>query len=148
MADQNAALIAAMQSVLVGAIDLAADEIQDVAQQNVQQYYDEFQPSRYERTYQFLNAPKRTAVTSGANGAECSVYIDMDAMNYADTKYPPDPGAQQVVDWAASGQHGMRGMQNGEPFWENTLEQIDTEDIVNRKFIAYAKAKGLQITAS
>ena len=145
MAGSFSAFTALMQSAIAGGIDNAADQIKDIVQDNVDAYYGEYSPRIYERTGQFQNSPRRTPIAGSSGGASAEIFIDTSAMDYSSTKYPPAPSGLQVVSWAASGQHGVGGLQSGAPFWDNALKQVEESGVMTTQFLAYLRSLGFDI---
>ena len=138
MADSISAFTALMQSAIAGGIDHAADQIKDVVQRHVDGYYGEYTPKMYQRTYQFQGSPERTETESGAGGASCEIFIDTSAMGYTGVS------GQQVAEWANVGSHG--GLDTGgAPFWDNAVEQVESEDIMGSQFAAYLRSLGFTV---
>ena len=141
MADSFGAFTTLLQNAIAGGIDAAADQIKNIVQNNVDGYYGEYSPKEYIRTYQFLNSPKRTAVSSGGGGAECEIFIDTAAMGYEHVS------GQQVANWANGGVHGGLDV-GGAPFWDNALEQIESQDIMGSLFLSYLKGMGFGVSGA
>lgn len=84
------------------AVRLAANEAYAVFDKFLQQYYNEFDPSWYDRTYQLLHSLMRTNVRSTGNGWEAEVYFDISSLEYMTGTW----SEEKVMISAAHGSHG------------------------------------------
>ena len=64
------------------AVRVAQEEVYGIIHKFVKQYYSEYDPSVYERTYQLLRSLVKTDVISTGNGWEAQIYFDIGALDY------------------------------------------------------------------
>ena len=126
----------------------------------VKEYYAEFSPAVYERTYQLFRSLVKTDVRSTGNGWVAEVYFDASMLDYQIkhlTKWPTNGGymnpfngaissdgsfpnpkgsADLVLQSAAHGSHG--GYTSGTAIWDEPLAILNTEaiNILKRELIA------------
>ena len=60
-----------LQSYVASAIEKTQEEIYDVIQKSINEYYREYTPSFYQRTYKFLNSLVKPKVEIKGNSIEC-----------------------------------------------------------------------------
>jgi hypothetical protein len=127
-------------------LEKTRDEVYEAINLSINEYYKEFKPDRYERTYMFLRSLVKTEIKVRGNELYCEVKIDEDYLNYAyphpnkfDPSYPQDYDGRDatgydVVSWAnrkypndsaPGGNHGytMDAGRN-EGFWDSAMEEI------------------------
>lgn len=122
-------------------------KVHAVIDQTLAQFYGEFEPSEYIRTYNLVHSLVKTGVKSTGNGVEAEVYFDASALNYAS----PVQGKSgryhealynggQVLDMAMHGSHG--GYTSGTAIW--SVSQARLGDIY-ALLIKELKAQGIPI---
>lgn len=122
------------------------NEIHNAIQKSINEYYLEYSPSVYERTYRFLNSLVKTEIKQNGNELRCEVKIDegylkssypytgkfnpsyphdydgrfamgMDVVNWANREYPDDDCPGE--------NHGYTiGAGRNDGFWDGTLEEL------------------------
>ena len=65
------------------AIQKMENQIHEVINQFLQQYYKEYSPSVYERTEQLLHSLVKSEIASNGSGYTCHVYFDLDKIDYS-----------------------------------------------------------------
>ena len=65
------------------AIQIAQEKVYQIIDRFVKEYYSEFSPEMYERTYQLYRSLVKSKIISSGTGYECVVYFDLDALDYA-----------------------------------------------------------------
>lgn len=113
------------------AVGMAQERVFQVIDRFVKQYYAEFSPEMYERTYQFYRSLVKTDIISTGNGWVAEVYFDVDALDYAMKRVNgierPNKGwsEQKTLDAAMAGSHG--GYTGGTPIWEYSIAILSQE---------------------
>lgn len=126
------------------ALKFTQQEIYEVVQENIKNYYEEKVfydpitktrsaiPNVYDRTYQFLNSLIKTNVTIKNGNVSCSVKIDTDSLDYLQD-------GDVVVDMINRGLHADKSLNDGvyktprniyghSHFWDDSLEQLGGYD--------------------
>lgn len=131
------------------AIKLAQEKVYQVINRFIKEYYAEFSPDVYERTYQLFRSLVKTGVKKTANGWVAEVYFDASNLDYKIKhlhKHPvsggymnpynfdvtpdgtfqnPDGDANKVLESAAHGSHG--GYTSGTAIWDDPLRILNKE---------------------
>lgn len=135
-----------LKNIAYKMLEKTRDKIYKAIDKSIREYYSEFQPTRYERTYKFLNSLVKTNIVERGNELYCEVKIDEDYLNYTypfTGKYNPSyphhydgrfAEGYDVVSWAnrkfpndefEGGTHGFTidtGRDDG--FWDGTMEEL------------------------
>ena len=135
------------------AIRVAQEEVYGIIHKFVKQYYSEYDPSVYERTYQLLRSLVKTDVISTGNGWEAQIYFDIGALDYTiktftksdyywDGAYHnpfnndmssngvfqnPKGSGEKTMQSAAHGYHG--GKASGTAIWDEPIKILNREAI-------------------
>ena len=88
------------------ALEDATRSVYKIIDEFVREYYKDYTPEMYERTYQLFNSFVMTDVKRVGNGYEAYVYFDLDSIKYVTGNQPT---AEQVMDAAKQGLHGAIG---------------------------------------
>lgn len=117
----------------------------DAIHKSIAEYYNEYEPKKYERTYKFLNSLVKTKIVRTGNTLSCEVKIDEDYLEYNypytglfEPSYPHHYDGRfaqgiDVVNWAnnkfpdddeAGGTHGYTIVGNSGGFWDRAMEDI------------------------
>lgn len=131
----------------------------------VKEYYVEFTPEVYERTYQLYRSLVMSKIESTGKGYKCYVYFDLNKLDYqmkSFTKIPVDNGylnpfthkvssngifsnpkgsAEKTLSAAAHGSHG--GYQSGTAIFDDPLKIINVEAINTLKNML--RAEGIPV---
>ena len=124
------------------AISLAQEQVFQIINRFVKEYYAEFSPEMYERTYQFYRSLVKTDVMPTNNGWVAEVYFDISALDYHMKRINgvevPNKGWSEMktLESAMAGFHG--GYAEGEPIWEHSVAILSQEayHILKRMLIA------------
>lgn len=114
------------------ALKNAQNEIYHIIQQFVKEFYADYSPVMYERTYQLYNSLVKSGVEwNGSNGYKVYVYFDYDSLNYITGA---QPSGEQVMEAAAYGGHGAEGLRvmsgnSGINIWNDPMQVISAEAI-------------------
>lgn len=113
------------------AIVIAQEQVYQLIGRFLNQYYNEFSPSMYERTYQLLCSLVKSEVRSTGNGWEAEVYFDASALNYTTGTW----SGEEVLESAAHGSHG--GYVSGTAVFDDPVEQLSSDyiEILKRSLI-------------
>lgn len=124
------------------AIKMAQERIFKIIEDFLLQYYMEFEPEVYVRTYQLLCSLVKTEVKRTANGWVAEIYYDLDSLNYSMRIVPSQfswaspHNTYHRQDWthendiavfemAAHGSHG--GYTSGTAVWDDPMRIIKQE---------------------
>lgn len=114
------------------ALKNAQNIIYDIIQRFIREFYSDYSPEMYERTYQLYNSLVKSGVEwNGGNGYTVYVYFDYNSLNYMTGA---QPSGEQVMDAAAYGGHGAEGLKvvhgkTGVGVWESPMRYISAEAI-------------------
>ncbi len=117
-------------SKCVKAVADAQDQIAEIVESVLQEYYASYSPERYERTYQLLQSCVKSSVVRTGNGATAEVYLDSGMMAYTSGS---QPSGAQVMGAANAGVHGAAGLKTvgGGPPLSDTAEQYVDRQVMN-----------------
>lgn len=113
------------------AILKAQDEVYVVIKKFLYQYYADYDPVQYERTYQLLQSLVQSRIVSDGKGYKAEIYFDIDGLNYATGA---KPSGEQVMDAAAYGGHGAEGLRvvsgdTGVSAWNDPIQKLNADAI-------------------
>ena len=108
------ALVSAMNKNINIAVENACNRLLGTLQQLIDtEYYDQFEPDYYKRTYQFWRSATTKMLTQNCG----EIFMDEDAMNY---------GAywdgELQLQFASRGYHGTTAIQTEGRFWQTFLD--------------------------
>lgn len=122
------------------AVEQAQEKIYQILDMFVKEYYSDYSPELYERTYQLYRSLVKTDVYSNGNGYEAQVYFDLSSLNYVTGA---NPSGEQVMEAAAYGGHGAEGLRvvfgnTGADIWNGVIPVLSTEayEILREELIA------------
>ena len=144
-----------MKSAMV----IAQSKVHQCINSFIKEYYAEYDPIQYERTYSFFNSLVKSDIKCSGKECYCSVYIDMDMMDYY------RHSSYDVVDMINRGFHADTSMNGGSRlqggytsnpysakrdikgtrFWDEGLSEIQKTNLILDTFIKYMKSKGLRV---
>lgn len=111
------------------AIMKAQEEIYQIIKQFLYQFYNDYDPIKYERTYQLLRSLVQSRIISDGKGYKAEVYFDLDNLQYSKPAWQggKPPSGEQVFEAAKQGLHGAIGdAGNGWKDWEYNYVQGNT----------------------
>lgn len=146
--------LAALESYILSrsgvAIQLAQERVYQVINRFVKEYYAEFSPAVYERTYQLFSSLVKTGIKQTGNGWVAEVYFDASNLDYhikhlhgqpvaGGYRHPyvphvvtpdgtfqnPKGDAGKVLESAAHGSHG--GYTSGTAIWDDPMKILNKE---------------------
>ena len=122
------------------AVAQSLEKVYKILDMFVKEFYADYDPVMYERTYQLYRSLVKTDVYSIGNGYEAEVYFDLSSLGYV-TGAKPSGG--QVMAAAASGGHGAAGLRvvpgnSGADIWNTAIPALSTEviEILKEELIA------------
>lgn len=131
--DSVDALKSHILSKAVTAMSLAQERIYLIINNFVKQYYAEYSPSLYERTYQLFRSLVKSEIKQTADGCEAEIYFDLDALDYHMKRIHgvsvPNKGGSEAktLNAAMHGSHG--GTSAGTAIWDESLAVLKPEAI-------------------
>ncbi len=107
----------------------AQDEVYGIIKKFLYQFYTEYDPEVYERTYQFLKSLVKSQIVSDGKGYKVEIYFDLNYI-YDSGSNPSGEQVMQVADW---GRHGAMDLAvadfKGESVWYGALAELDAKAI-------------------
>lgn len=88
----------------------AQDKVYSIIKKFVRQFYSEYDPIVYDRTYQLLQSLVQSRIVPNGKGYKAEIYFDVDGLRYTTGA---KPSGEQVMKAAAQGAHGAMGNANG-----------------------------------
>ena len=131
-------LLAKCKSALVQ----AQDKVYQIINKCLDQYYGEFKPDEYIRTYKLFNSLVKSNIKSVGNGFEAEVYFDEKQLIYQTGVISTQHGtgyatwgADEVLDTAMHGSHG--GYIDGTAIWGTSQAVLgDIYALIKKELIA------------
>ena len=112
------------------ALAKSQQQIYQIIDRFVKEYYAEFSPEMYERTYQLYRSLVKSEVVLTRNGYEAQIYFDLSSLDYVTGSRP---SGEQVMGAAEWGRHGAMGLAvadfKGTSIWHDPLKILDAEAI-------------------
>lgn len=91
------------------ALNLMMSRVEEVLQKFLDQYYREYDPEKYQRTYQMYRSLVHSGVESTADGFQCAVYFDPSGADYTGWWNSSGKSAEEIWALPMSGKHGQCG---------------------------------------
>lgn len=121
----------------------AQDKVYEIIKRFLYQFYTEYDPEVYDRTYQFLKSLVQSKIVSDGKGYKAEVYFNLDYGYETASK----PSAEQVMGAAEWGRHGAMGLAvadfKGESVWHGSLAELDAKAI--NILVDMLRAEGIPI---
>lgn len=145
-----------LEAYAKSALKNTQDAVAESIQESIVDYYKEYLPTDYSRTYKFLNSLVKTQIVREGNVIKCEVKIDEDYLRYAypGQGFPHDLKATglDVVRWAnrnevGYGNHGGSvdtGREEG--FWEAGLQDLGGNTGILTIFINNLKRRNVNLS--
>jgi len=126
--------IGALEAYIKSALNIAMKNVCEIMADKLSQhiqadYYDQYSPRIYKRTYQFLDSVVYNMLGSGYG----EVFVNTGSMNYEDAT------GKYVADLASMGLHGNPGIQTSGRFFDSFLDECDKAFIINQLKIELGK---------
>lgn len=105
------------------------EEVYHIIAEKLLQYYNEYTPVQYQRTYQLLKSLVKTEVMQTSHGFKANVYFDLSKIHYKNEKH----SITEIVKDTLNGQHGHSGcnyMPQGKwtSIWNESMFILDLDD--------------------
>lgn len=113
-----------IESRIQQALKMTQQEIFEVVQHHITDYYHEYSPRMYQRTWEFLNSLIKTEIVKSSNGVSCSVEIDKDYLSY---RYQGGATGLNVVTYANQHSHGGVYDDDFGQFWDDAMAELGLE---------------------
>lgn len=133
-----------LKKVAMEAMDQVREQVSDCIDKFIKQYYEEYAPEQYFRTYQFFDSLVVPSVKANGNTLTCEIYLDPGSMNYKNAS------GQAVLEMIDHGYHAMRRM--GAPYdipgtavWSESVSYIEKYDLVIGTFKKYLESQGFTV---
>ena len=105
-------------------------QVYQIIDRFVKEYYAYYSPEMYERTYQLYRSLVKSDIVATANGYEAQVYFDLSSLDYVTGSSPSGEQVMQAAEW---GRHGAMGLSvadfKGTSIWHEPLEIINAEAV-------------------
>lgn len=112
------------------AIVKAQSQVYQIVDRFVKEFYAEYPPEVYERTYQLYRSLVKSNIVPTKNGYEAEVYFDLSSIDYVTGSRP---SGEQVMGAAEWGRHGAMGLAvadfKGTSIWHEPLDILNAEAI-------------------
>lgn len=105
------------------------EQVYQIIDRFVKEFYAEFSPEMYERTYQLYRSLVKSDIIKTENGYEAKVYFDFGSLVYTTGS---SPSGEQVMSAAAKGGHGAEGLyviHGGTGIWNEPKQILDAEAV-------------------
>ena len=129
----------ALQPVLLKMVDQLADRVYETLNYFLEDYYNGYTPSSYQRTKDFLYSAIKVEAKPYRGGVKASVYIDYDSLNYRSVS------GYQVASWANEGLHGGMEVDHKPHVWQDTIDETVNNGELLRLAVEYLKSKGISV---
>lgn len=133
-----------LKKVAMEAMNQVREQVSDCIDKFIKQYYEEYTPEQYFRTYQFFDSLVVPSVKANGNTLTCEIYLDSGSMNYKNAS------GQAVLEMIDHGYHAMRRM--GAPYdipgtavWSESVSYIEKYDLVIGTFKKYLESQGFTV---
>ena len=125
-----------LRQFLLGKCELALikaqDKVHKIIDIYIQRFYADYDPVKYERTYNLMHSLVKGKIDKGVNGYKATVYFDLSYLNSV-YETGANPSGEDVMFDASHGGHGAKGLKvvygGGEDLWRTPLEILDNEAI-------------------
>lgn len=135
----------------------AQDRVYGIIKQFVYDYYKDYSPEFYERTYQLLGSLVESRIVSHGKGYSAEIYFALDKLRYSKYAWQDGnpPSGEQVFEAAKQGLHGAIGDAGGEyqfryvsgntgaNIWGDPIRELDAKAI--NILVDMLRAEGIPI---
>lgn len=131
----------ALQPVMTKMVDQLAERVYETLNYFLQEYYNSYDPTSYQRQFDFLRSVVKVEPKTVGNKVVASVYIDTTSMdNYYNAT------GHQVADWANCGTHGVTIQGNNTPHvWDDTINNTVNNGELLHLAVQYLKSEGISV---
>lgn len=117
-------LMKILESRIQQALKMTQQEIFEVIQQHITDYYHEYTPHMYQRTWEFLNSLIKTNIVKTNGTISCTVEIDKDYLSY---RYKGGTTGLEVASYANQHSHGGVYDDDFGQFWDDAMAELGLE---------------------
>ena len=108
-----------IESACEKAIEIVAERMtQELESYIKEDFYNQYRPRFYDRTYQLLKSPKYNMI----NSRSAEIFIDMDTINYLIDDPQYKGSSEDIVKLASLGYHGTTDIFRPGMFWEDFID--------------------------
>ena len=119
------------------------DKVYGIIKRFIRDYYLDYDPVIYERTYQLLQSLVQSRIVSDGKGYKAEIYFNLDKLRYSKSVWQGGntPTGEQVFDAARQGLHGAIGDagggyhfhyesgDTGVNIWDDPIRELDARAI-------------------
>lgn len=113
-----------LESRIQQALKMTQQEIFKVIQQHITDYYHEYNPRMYQRTWKFLDSLIKTNIVNTNGTISCTVEIDKDYLPY---RYKGGATGLEVANYANQYSHGGVYDDDFGQFWDDAMAELGLE---------------------
>lgn len=122
----------------------AQERVYRIVDKFVKEFYDDYDPDKYHRTYQLYRSLVKSDIIQTGNGYKAEVYFDLSGIYNTGSK----PTLEQVFDAAKMGLHGADGLHVEEGYnhisiWDDPIQELDAKAI--NILVDMLRAEGIPI---
>ena len=123
------------------ALELSQMRVYRIIERFVKEFYADYDPILYERTYKLLSSLVMSEIIPTNKGFEAHVYFNYDGLSYVTGA---KPSMLRVLDAAAEGLHGADGLRvmngyTGANIWSDPLVELSVEAVKSLKEMLIAE---------
>ncbi|MDE6150171.1 MAG: hypothetical protein K2F81_08830 [Ruminococcus sp.] len=136
----------AMQNLLYETMKDLTAQVHSLADEFISDWYDDYDPKTYKRTYQLLHSCIATDVKQSKNKFKSKVLLDYNSMHHNGLQKGFSEKA--ILDRADQGLHGTSFSQNGKKglkLWQPTEKEISNTTFLLDKFREHLVSKGFSV---
>lgn len=130
----------ALMPTMTKMVDVMAERVYQTLNYFLDEYYKDWTPESYRRTFDFLRSAVKVDAKPYRNGVRASVYIDYDAMD----DYVNASGFD-VARWADNGMHGGLEVSHKPHVWRDTMSETINNGSLLDMAVQYLWSKGIAV---
>lgn len=130
----------ALQPTFKEMVNQMADQVYQILNYFLNDYYTGWTPESYQRTKDFLFSAVKTEARPYKGGVKAEVYIDYESMNH----YVNTTGYQVAV-WANEGLHGGLSVNHKPHVWKDTIDNTISNGSLLNLAVEYLKSHGIPV---
>lgn len=120
--------------------EFASNEVYEAINFFLAQYYSEWQPKYYQRSYDFLHSAFKTEVKKVGKGYQAIVGIDYESLNNYE-----DASGWDIVNWSNQSLHGGLDVGTDTRVWDDAMDSTINSGQLLADCITYLRGKGFKI---
>lgn len=120
--------------------EMMANEVYEVINYFLAQYYEEWTPQYYQRSYDMLHSAFKTEMKKVGNSWQTTVGIDYESLNNYE-----DATGFEVITWANQGLHGSLDIGTNTHVYDDAIESTIRSGQLLKDCIIFLRGKGLTI---